>query len=116
MERMCLDCGKPLVGRADKKFCNDGCRGNYNNKRNREENSCLRRVNAILKRNRQILSMLTPNGNAKITWNTLMRAGFNAAYITELCEAGAGLQYRFCYEYGYVLLENDEVLLVRRAD
>ncbi|WP_170122572.1 hypothetical protein [Mucilaginibacter oryzae] len=30
-ERVCLDCGTPLQGRADKKFCNDLGRNNYNN-------------------------------------------------------------------------------------
>lgn len=32
MDRSCLDCGKALVGRADKKFCDDSCRNNYNNR------------------------------------------------------------------------------------
>ncbi len=116
MERKCLDCGRPLAGRADKKFCDDGCRGNYNNRRNSEENSYLRRVNGILKRNRRILEILNPHGKAKVKWKTLMREGFNFEYITEMYETGKGLQYRFCYEYGYLLLEDDEVLLVKRKD
>jgi len=116
MEKKCLDCGRPLAGRADKKFCDDGCRGNYNNKRNSEENNYLRRVNSILKRNRRILEILNPDGKAKVTWKTLMREGFNFEYITEMYETGKGLQYRFCYEYGYLLLEDDEILLVKRKD
>jgi len=114
MERKCLDCGRLLIGRADKKFCDDGCRGNYNNKRNSAENSYLRNVNRILKRNRRILEDLNPAGSRKVKWRTLMREGFNFEYITEMYEADKGLQYRFCYEYGYLLLEDEEVLLVKR--
>lgn len=115
MERKCLDCGRPLRGRADKKFCDDGCRGNYNNKRNSEENGYLRRVNSILKRNRRILEGLTPGrGSTKVKWSDLMREGFNFEFITEMHETGEGDQYRFCYEYGYLLLEGDDILLVKR--
>lgn len=116
MEKKCLDCGRPISGRADKKFCDDGCRGNYNNKRYSEDNNYLRRVNSILKRNRKILEVLTTDGRTKVTWKTLMREGFNFEYITEMYETGKGLQYRFCYEYGYLLLEDGEVLLVKRKN
>lgn len=116
MEKSCLDCGKPIAGRADKKFCDDGCRGNYNNRRNSEENSYLRKVNSILKRNRRILAALNTEVKTKVTWKTLLREGFNFAYITEMHETAKGVQYRFCYEYGYLLLEDEEVLLVKRKN
>ncbi|MFA6947300.1 MAG: DUF2116 family Zn-ribbon domain-containing protein, partial [Pedobacter sp.] len=32
MERECLDCGAALRGRTDKKFCDDQCRSNFNNR------------------------------------------------------------------------------------
>ncbi|MFC3198376.1 hypothetical protein ACFOET_12200 [Parapedobacter deserti] len=114
MERRCLDCGKLLIGRADKKFCDDACRSNHNNRRNSEENSYLRRVNHILKRNRKILETLNPAGKTKVKWLSLVQQGFNFDYITDMYETGKGTQYRFCYEYGYLLLENDDVLLVKR--
>ncbi len=116
MERKCLDCGEPLVGRADKKFCDDACRANYNNRRNSEESSYLRKVNSILKRNRRILETLNPEGKGKVKWRTLISEGFNFDYITDMHETSKGTQYRFCYEYGYLLLDNDEVLLVKRKD
>ncbi|SFB93768.1 hypothetical protein SAMN05421747_102214 [Parapedobacter composti] len=114
MERKCLDCGAQLVGRADKKFCDDACRNNYNNRRNSAENSYLRKVNAILKRNRKILETLNPGGKTKVKWRKLVGEGFNFDYITDIYETASGAQYRFCYEYGYLLLENDDVLLVKR--
>jgi len=114
MERRCLDCGTPLIGRADKKFCDDGCRSNYNNRRRRAELGYLRKVNGILKRNRQILETLNPAGKTKVKWRILVQRGFDFQYITDMYETSAGAQYRFCYEYGYLLLNGDEVLLVKR--
>lgn len=116
MEKLCLDCHKPLIGRADKKFCDDACRSNYNNRVVSEQTAYLREVNSILKRNRKILEKLNPDGKVKIKRKTLMREGFNFDYITRIYETGKGSQYRFCYEYGYLLLEHDEVLLVKRKD
>ncbi|WP_262246389.1 hypothetical protein [Parapedobacter soli] len=114
MERRCMDCGEPVVGRADKKFCDDACRANYNNRRNSEESGYLRKVNNILKRNRRILAKLSPEGGRKVKWQALIDEGFNFNYITDMNEPTEACQYRFCYEYGYLLLDADEVLLVRR--
>ena len=116
MERKCMDCGEPLAGRADKKFCDDSCRANYNNRRNSAESGYLRKVNNILKRNRKILEKLNPGGEHKVKWQALINEGFNFNYITDMNETTDGSQYRFCYEYGYLLLDDDEVLLVRRKD
>lgn len=116
MERKCLDCGEALVGRADKKFCDDACRTNYNNRRNSEESGYLRKVNSILKRNRKILETLNPGNKGTVKWRTLIGEGFNFDYITDMYETTEGSQYRFCYEYGYLLLDNDEVLLVKRKN
>ena len=116
MERKCLDCDEPLVGRADKKFCDDACRANYNNRRNSGESGYLRKVNSILKRNRKILEALIPGGHGIVKWQTLINEGFNFNYITDMSETSEGAQYRFCYEFGYLLQDNDEVLLIRRKD
>ncbi len=114
MERTCLDCGQPIIGRADKKFCDDACRSNHNNRVVNEKTAYLRNVNTILKRNRNILEKLNPDGKVKIKRNTLVAEGFNFDYITNTYQTGKGIQYRFCYEHGYLLLEHDEVLLVWR--
>lgn len=31
MKRVCLNCGTPIYGRSDKKFCSHNCRAYYNN-------------------------------------------------------------------------------------
>lgn len=114
MERSCLDCGSPVVGRSDKKFCDDACRSNYNNKLHGEELSYLRQVNTILKKNRKILESLNPDGKIKIKIKKLHAEGFNFDYFTSIYETGKGNRYRFCYEFGYLLLSDEEVLLVKR--
>ncbi len=116
MERTCLDCGQALIGRADKKFCDDACRSNYNNRQSSGESALLRKVNSILKRNRRTLEKLNPEGKVKIKRRLLVNEGFHFDYITSTYETAKGDQYRFCYEYGYLLLDNDEVLLVKRTE
>ena len=38
MEKTCLECNEKLIGRADKKFCNDYCRNAFNNNLNKNYN------------------------------------------------------------------------------
>ena len=112
-ERLCLDCGTVLHGRSDKKFCDDQCRNNYNNQLNSDSYNLVRNINNTLKRNRRIMEELNPTGKTKVTRKKLQGKGFNFDYITSIYQTKTGSTYNFCYEYGYLLLDNDEVLLVR---
>ncbi len=113
-ERVCLDCGTVLHGRADKKFCNDLCRNNYNNQLNSSSYNLVRNINNILRRNRRILEELNPSGKTKTTGKKLAAKGFDFEYHTRSYQTQNGKTYQFCYEYGYLPLEGDEVLLVKR--
>jgi predicted nucleic acid-binding Zn ribbon protein len=115
-EKTCLDCGNPIHGRADKKFCNDLCRNNYNNQLNSNSYNLVRNINNILKRNRRILEELNPTGKTKTTMAKMAAKGFNFKYLTNKYDTQNGKTYHFCYEYGYLPLENDEVLLVKREE
>ena len=114
--RLCLDCKGELRGRSDKKFCDDQCRSNYNNRQLSENTSYMRQVNSILKRNRRIMEELNPDGKIKISRKKLLTKGFNFEYFTNIYQTQTGRKYYFCYESGYLLLDNDEVLLVRKED
>ncbi|MFZ4612133.1 MAG: hypothetical protein ACOYNH_00480 [Bacteroidia bacterium] len=116
MEKKCLECSEVLLGRADKKFCNDLCRNSYNNKLNSEHSLVVRNVNNILKKNRKILEEMVPEETAKTSKKKLMEKGFNFTYITNLLVTSKGTTYYFCYEYGYLLSENDFVFLVKRKE
>ncbi|MBK6344553.1 MAG: hypothetical protein IPN08_11800 [Bacteroidales bacterium] len=114
MGKTCLDCGEPLVGRADKKFCCDQCRNNYNNHLNSESSLMVRQVNNILRRNRRILNNLVPIEKTTVHKEKLSSLGFNFNYFTHIYTTQKGNSYRFVYEYGYLPLENDFYMLVIR--
>ena len=114
--KLCLDCDRELKGRSDKKFCDDQCRSNFNNRQQSENTAFMRQVNTILKRNRRIMSELNPEGKVKIASKKLIAKGFDFNYFTNLYTTQTGKTYFFCYETGYLKIENEEILLVRRED
>lgn len=116
MERKCMDCGKKLQGRVDKKFCNDHCRNNFYNRKHRDLNASIRKVNGMLKANRNILKSLNPNGKAKVTKEALLVKGFNFKYFTNIYKTRKGHTYFFCYDQGYLPIGNDHFTLVEKQD
>lgn len=116
MSKTCLDCGATIVGRADKKFCDDQCRNNFNNKLRADDLTNVKAVNNILLKNRKVLEKLNPEGKTKVQKAKLEKAGFNFSYFTHNYETLKGSTYKFCYDYGYLALENDWYLLVKREE
>lgn len=82
--RKCLDCGEPISGRRDKKFCNDSCRVNYHNGKNASKNKEIRSIYSILLRNRNILMKLWEQGNRVTDKEKLLLVGFNFTYHTHV--------------------------------
>ncbi len=116
MERQCLVCSTAYRGRADKKFCSDQCRSSYHNRRNSPTNNLMRRINAILLRNRRVLARLHAAGATRISRRELLDRGFVFEYFTNEYRTGAGKSYRFCYDQGYRILETGQILLVLRRE
>lgn len=115
-ERKCLECGKPVFGRIDKKFCDDQCRNAYNNRQNADANNFIRNVHNTLRKNRRILEELNPKGKGKTTKSTMLKKGFDFTYHTSTYTTKAGATYYFCYEYGYLPIDNDYMVLVIRQE
>jgi hypothetical protein len=44
----------------------------------------------------------------------LAEAGFNFHYYTNVFKTKRGTQYYFCYDQGYVRVENDQFVLVQK--
>lgn len=114
----CLACDKPLKGRSDKKFCDDYCRNNYNNQLKSITNNQVRNINNALSKNRRILEELIPSGEemTKTNKEKLLQKGFLFKYVTHLYTTKSGKTYYYCYDYGYLPLENDWYLIVRRKE
>lgn len=115
-ERQCLECGDTVYGRIDKKFCSDQCRNSYNNRQNSDSNNMIRNVHYVLRKNRRILEELNPDGKSKSTKAKLLAKGFDFTYHTSTYTTKAGATYYFCYEFGYLPLENDYYALVRKKE
>jgi predicted nucleic acid-binding Zn ribbon protein len=118
--KTCLACGKTLKGRSDKKFCDDYCRNNYNNQQKSKGNysAYVRSVNNTLLKNRKILESLLPatEETAKANKDKLQRLGFNFKYFTHNYTTKTGKMYSYCYDYGYLPLDNDWYLIVKRKE
>lgn len=116
MDKKCLDCAEVIKGRADKKFCSDQCRNNYNNRLNSDANNYVRNVNNILRKNRRILLSLNTTGKAKVPRAKLLEQGFNFGYFTSRISYSNGSTYSFCYEQGFKEIEHDYVLLIVKRE
>ena len=111
--RKCLNCGEDLkTGRSDRKYCDAQCRSNSNNQNLRETEKELLRINAILRKNRTLLKQLNPIGKTTIRKEVLTVQGFNFQYFTNIYTPKNGNTYYFCYEYGYLFVPDDKLVIV----
>ena len=117
-EKKCAECNKTLKGRTDKKFCDDFCRNSYNNKINSDSNSYVRNINNILRKNRRLLEEALPATEemAKLPRHKLLEKGFIFKYFTHNYANKKGNIYYFCYDFGYLPLEGDWILIVKRRE
>jgi hypothetical protein len=117
-EKLCLECGEPIKGRTDKKFCSDACRNIYHYHANNAPINYVRNVVNILKRNRRVLSELNTGseGTKKVHRDKLVERGYNFMYHTNTYRTKAGNTYVFCFEHGYLELSENWFTLVRRDE
>jgi len=115
---VCLNCGKQIRGRSDKKFCDDSCRNNYNNRIKGSSNNLVRNINHALNKNRRIMESLLPGAEetSKANKEKLLRLGFQFKYLTHVYVTRTGKTYYYCYDHGYLPLDNNWYLIVRRKE
>ena len=113
-KKICQQCGSQLTGRSDKRFCSDQCRTMTHNVRKKgdESEALMRHINQVLRRNRNILRQASPNGKTTLRRAVLEISGFDFRYFTHLYRTKQGNTYYLCYDYGYLLLDDDKVLIV----
>ena len=112
--RNCPECGDKILGREDKKFCSDSCRNNYNNRINKDATNLMRNINNKLRKNYRILSVTNTEGKTKTTKAKLLSKGFDFEYFTNILNTKTGNTYYFVYDQGYMLLDNDFYMLVKK--
>lgn len=113
-QRKCLECDEVLRGRVDKKFCSDYCRNAYNNKVNKDSKNLIRNINNRLRKNYKVLSELNTTGKTKVTRTRMYDKGFDFNFFTSIYKTKTGNIYFYIYDQGYLPLENDYFLLIKR--
>jgi hypothetical protein len=110
----CLTCGKHLRGRTDKKLCDAGCKNVHNNRLQREEREAVKSIDRILKHNRRVLKRwLGKRVTRIVSTKGLLHAGFRFDYHTHQFTNEQSDPYKFCYDYGYLSLDDSRCLIVR---
>jgi hypothetical protein len=115
-KRQCKECGDEIHGRRDKQFCSDQCRACHHNNLNSDISNDIRRTNYILRKNRTILAKLNPNGKIKVHKIKLVDHGLHFDYYTNVYKTRSGKTYYFCYDQGYLELEEELYALVVKRD
>jgi len=105
---VCKECGEPLLGRSDKKFCDEQCRSAYHNHLRRTEFAHISKTNRTLLRNRKILSELLKSGVNELSIRELIESGFIRNYITSYYVKD-GKPVLLCYEFSIMIDDNGTV-------
>jgi predicted nucleic acid-binding Zn ribbon protein len=113
-DKKCLECGEPILGRADKKFCSDYCRNAYNNRKNKTDSNLIRTTNNRLKKNWRILKDLNTHDKTKVHKSMLENAGFDFKLFTSIYTTQKQKIYYFVYDQGYLDIGNGFYMLVKK--
>lgn len=116
MEKHCIECGETFEGRTDKRFCSDQCRNTYNNRLRKDYSNLMRNVNNILRKNRRILKKHNQYGKAKVQRQKIIDEGFNFDYMTNVYRTKKGHTYTFCYDQGFLELDDGLITIVERKE
>ena len=115
-KKKCLECEEAITGRTDKKFCSDYCRNSHNNKVNKDSKNLIRNINNRLKKNHKILTELNVTGKTKVTRTKLYDKGFDFQFFTSIYTTKTGNTYYYIYNQGYLSLENELFLLIKKEE
>lgn len=110
----CQLCGTEIVGRIDKKFCDDYCRSSFHYKMNGNSNKIIRQMNNRLRKNRKILNQLQELGKSICSSRQLVFMGFDFSIYTSIYINETGETCYYCYDRGYVSNGEDCYVIVKR--
>ena len=102
----CLECGEPIYGRTDKKFCDCNCRNRWHSRLRADKDTHLRNTLGILTRNYSILENIFEMNAGTCPADVLERLGFRPEYMTHSpIKKGKHLEYR-CFDFVYNMSPN----------
>ena len=104
--RHCLECGEPIYGRTDKKFCTRTCKSRWHGQLRSLHNSVYTNTIDCLRRNYGILEHMFKLSVRTCPINELKEMGFRTDCVTHnVQKKGKHLEYR-CFDFIYNLSEN----------
>ncbi len=117
LQKHCLNCGKKLKGRIDKKYCDARCKSanQYKVERERPERF-YNKVDNQLRLNRRLLKQYNRAGKAIVRQSVLKEEGFDPNFFTHYWKNQKGDVYLFVYEYGFLSKrenDNDKFVLIK---
>ena len=120
-KKKCLQCGKTITGRLDKKYCDAYCRNMYNNQNRRTDEKLIQHINSIIRKNRRILKTLCPVGKATVRKEILDAMGYNYHYFSGVYRSPAphNTAYFICYDYAFSPIKQkgiEKALIVQKQD
>ena len=114
--RFCLNCGLPVFGRADKKYCDDHCRNDFHNSQAVTNSRLTRSAHKNLRRNYEILSGVVEAGICEIAKDELLVYGFTTKPITEMELREDGTMIYGIYDIHYFEKANRMIEVYRKSD
>lgn len=116
MGKKCPQCGKPLHGRSDKKFCDSTCKNAFNFAQRRDTRNEVKEIDGYLHRNREILATLMGESKKEMFDRAVLtRAKFRWEYMTSIYKNKQGKWYHLVYDYAWMEFSDQQVLVVRKA-
>jgi hypothetical protein len=70
----------------------------------------------LLRKNRRILVELNTTGKTRVSRDALVKKGFDFNYFTSWYKTKDNATYFYCFEQGYLPIENNWFLLVVKKD
>jgi len=100
--RKCLECGRDIYGRPEKKFCCDDCRMRFHYYLATKKSRCKKRILANINRNYEILDSLVENQVKSIDLIEISQMGFVQGCVTGAHKSTQKEQMMFCcYDIEY---------------
>ena len=101
----CLQCGAPLYGRRDKRFCSQDCKDRYHYALQADSRRYRRRVLVNLEQNYALLDELVESGVSEVSRIDLVVQGFKPGLVTGYTRRRGAQDELRCFDISYCMSE-----------